>query len=145
VSRAKRPYTKPDKANACDALEWQIRHMASWLPAANREWNFHEKRKWALDFAWPVFKIAVEVDGGIWRNEGGAHTGTGHIRDIRKGNDAIEAGWRVLHFIPEDIVDDGGRSNTIAIDKIVAVFEKLHSIRKEDGHARSNRTVQSAG
>jgi very-short-patch-repair endonuclease len=144
VRRARRPYTRPDNTDACDALEWQIRHMASWLPNPLREHMFHETRIWRLDFAWPEFKIGVEVDGGIWSRERSGHQGAGHIRDFRKGNDAIEAGWRVLHFIPEDIVDDGGRSNTIAIDKIVAVFEKLHSIRKEDGNVRPSGTLQSA-
>jgi hypothetical protein len=122
--------SKPDKASAVDALAWQLKHLAPWIPEPMPEHHFHDKRKWALDFAWPESKLGIEVDGGIWRPEGGAHTGTGHIRDIRKGNDAIEYGWRVLHFIPEDIVDNSGRSNTIAIDKIVTVFDKLFSIRK---------------
>lgn len=136
----RRRLSKPDKANACDALECQLKQMAPWLPFVNREWTFLGGRRYALDFAWPALKLGIEVDGGIWRTGGGAHTGTGHIRDIRKGNDAIEAGWRVLHFIPEDIVSDAGRHNTVAIDKIVAVFDSLFQIRKET-HAGTARTL----
>lgn len=127
----RRRQTKPEKAEAVAALFWQIRNMAKWLPEPLQEHPFHVARKWRFDFAWPELKLAIEVDGGIWSTGRSGHQGAGHIRDIRKGNDAIEAGWRVLHFIPEDIVDDGGRSNTVAIDKIVAVFDKLFSIRKE--------------
>lgn len=88
---------------------------------------FHPTRKWKFDLAWPapLLKIAVEIDGGIWRKGGGAHTGTGHIRDIEKNREAVICGYRVLHFIPEEIVDRHGRNITTALDTIVRLFATL--------------------
>lgn len=53
-----------------DALLWQI--TASQLPQPVTEHRFHPKRRWRFDLCWPVRKIALEVEGGIWVN--GRHT-----------------------------------------------------------------------
>ena len=78
-----------------DILEGHIRLYE--LPAPAREYRFHPKRQWRFDFAWPIYKVAVEVDGGIYSR--GRHVrGAGFERDVEKRNAAILAGWRVLHF-----------------------------------------------
>lgn len=62
-----------------------------------REWRFHPKRKWRFDFAFPDKKLAVEIEGSIWR--GGRHSrGTGFENDAEKYNAAAKAGWRVLRY-----------------------------------------------
>jgi len=67
------------------------------LPAANREYRFHDKRRWRFDFAWPEKKVAVEIEGGVWT--GGRHTsGAGFIADSEKYNTAAVLGWKVLRF-----------------------------------------------
>jgi very-short-patch-repair endonuclease len=72
------------------------------LPSPAREYRFHPSRRWRFDFAWPLYKIAVEVDGGIYSR--GRHVrGTGFERDAEKRNAAVLAGWRVLHFTPRQI------------------------------------------
>ena len=69
------------------------------LPVPEREHRFDEKRRWRFDFAWPDFKVAAEVDGGIW--SGGRHTtGRGFTRDCEKLNAATLQGWRVYRFTP---------------------------------------------
>ena len=61
---------------------------------------FHPTRKWRFDYAWPDAKLALEIDGG--GAQGGRHSRIGGMRkDMEKGNAAIEAGWRVLHALPE--------------------------------------------
>lgn len=61
-------------------------------------------RKHRLDFAWPAYKIAVEIDGGIWRPGGGAHSHPIDIeRNMTKGNDAVKLKWGVLHFTPAEV------------------------------------------
>ena len=71
----------------------QIRAMK--LPVPVREYRFHSKRKFRLDFAWPELKIAVEVDGGTFSN--GRHVrGMGYRNDCIKINLASCSGWVVL-------------------------------------------------
>lgn len=67
------------------------------IPEPRREYRFHPTRKWRLDFAWPAAKLAVEIEGGIYR--GGGHTTVAGIkRDVDKGNALTRLGWRLLRF-----------------------------------------------
>jgi len=80
-----------------DPLETHIRLTG--IPAPAREYRFHPRRRWRFDFAWPLHRIAVEVDGGIYCR--GRHVrGAGFEKDAEKRNAAVMAGWRVLHFTP---------------------------------------------
>jgi very-short-patch-repair endonuclease len=80
-----------------DLLECHIKLCG--LPSPAREYRFHPKRRWRFDFAWPLYKVAVEVDGGIYSR--GRHVrGKGFESDAEKRNAAVLAGWRVLHFTP---------------------------------------------
>jgi hypothetical protein len=47
---------------------------ANKLPAPCYGFRFHAERKWRFDMAFPDHRIALEVDGGIWRKGGGAHS-----------------------------------------------------------------------
>lgn len=63
------------------------------------ELKFHPTRKWRFDFAIPSKKIAFEIDGGIWRKGGGAHSRPKNImRDIEKSNAAQLLGWKVFRI-----------------------------------------------
>ena len=94
-----------------DLLESHIRLIG--LPTPEREYRFHPLRRWRFDFAWPLLKIAAEVDGGIYSR--GRHVrGAGFERDAEKGNAAVLAGWRVLHFTPRQ-VRSGSAVQTIDI------------------------------
>jgi hypothetical protein len=54
-------------------------------------------RRWRFDFAWPDYKLAVEVEGGSWI--GGRHSrGAGFQSDIEKYNSAARLGWTVLRY-----------------------------------------------
>ncbi len=72
------------------------------LPAPAREYRFHPRRRWRFDFAWPLYRVAAEIDGGIYSR--GRHVrGSGFERDAEKRNAAVLAGWRVLHFTPRQV------------------------------------------
>jgi len=76
------------------------------LAGATREFKFHPKRKWLLDFAWPEMKIAIEVHGGIWKSGKSGHTsGKGRMRDMEKMNEATLHGWLVLEVASNHIRD----------------------------------------
>ena len=76
------------------------------LEPPNREFRFHETRRWRLDFAWPSARLGIEIEGGIWRKGGGAHSHPSNImRDIEKHNALMLAGWRFLRLTDKDIKD----------------------------------------
>jgi len=56
-------------------------------PEPEKEYRFHPERRWRFDFCWPGFKLAVEVEGGIF-------IGRGHsrpkwiVKDMEKYNQA---------------------------------------------------------
>ena len=59
------------------------------------------------DFAWPQYKVAVELQGGIYRR--GRNTGhvsiSGMERDMEKLNRAAVYGWILLQFSPHKVYD----------------------------------------
>ena len=65
------------------------------LPEAQREFRFAAPRKWRFDFCWPEIKLAVEIEGGVYRM-GRHQRPAGFSADIEKYNAATMLGWRVL-------------------------------------------------
>lgn len=67
-----------------------------------REFRFHETRRWRFDVAWPAQKVAIEMEGGIWSR--GRHTrGGGYRQDMEKNNAAAILGWTVLQYCVNDL------------------------------------------
>jgi very-short-patch-repair endonuclease len=67
-------------------------------------------RQWKFDFAFPKYKLAVEIDGVVVRRIGGVVVTMGYHADVtglRKSNEkgaaAIMLGWSVLHFLQDDV------------------------------------------
>jgi hypothetical protein len=74
------------------------------LPTPTPEYLFHPVRKWRIDWAWPDYRVGLEVDGGIWHN--GRHTrGAGWLKDSEKLNCAAALGWRMLRVTPAQLHD----------------------------------------
>lgn len=74
------------------------------IPAFVREHQYIPGRKFRADFAWPALQLAVEVQGGIWRKGGGAHSGgTAIERDIEKAQLAVLHGWSVLPVTTDEV------------------------------------------
>ena len=72
------------------------------LPRPVVEYRFHSRRKWRFDFAWPLPRVALEVEGGVWI--GGRHNrAAGFLGDIEKYNAAALLGWRILRVTPSDL------------------------------------------
>ena len=84
------------------------------LPAAVRECTFAKAdgRRWRIDFAWPDYRVGVEVDGGgrLVRWQTNPRTGRsqpvavgqhGTSTDYEKLNYCALKGWRILRFTPD--------------------------------------------
>lgn len=70
------------------------------LPPHQRNYFFLPDRDMELDFAWPMVKLAVEVQGGVHRIK------AMFMRDIEKRAFAMLAGWRVLE-LDDDAIRSG--------------------------------------
>ena len=75
----------------------------------HREYKFSPSRKWRFDFAitehpYGNRRTAIEIEGGAFIQ--GRHTrGVGFIKDMEKYNFAALLGWRVLRFVPSQVLD----------------------------------------
>ncbi|HNH30447.1 MAG TPA: hypothetical protein PKU71_13590 [bacterium] len=111
------------------------------LGPPEKEFRFHNKRKWRLDYAYPSLKIGIEINGGAWkkttyRNKrgelvtaiGGRHNiGKGYLRDIEKKNTLTILGWAILEFTP----DQTSKSETI--DQIALLIQARKVQWQNDG------------
>ncbi len=94
------------------------------IPEPEREYQFARPRRWRFDYAWPEYRVALEVEGGVWK--GGRHNyPVGFLRDMEKYNMAALLGWRVFRFTPLDMRD--GRAGEI----LVQVFRGKRSFLAE--------------
>lgn len=87
------------------------------------ELKFHTKRQWRFDFAVPSCFVAIEQEGGIWKR--GRHVrGKGYLNDMEKYNSAVELGWVVLRYSPDQML------KTKTLDQIKKVCENRKRFRK---------------
>ena len=63
-----------------------------------REYKFHQKRKWRFDFAFPTKKIAIEIEGGTFAKKSRHTSGSGYAADCEKYNTATMEGWKVIRY-----------------------------------------------
>lgn len=114
VQRSKEGKPSRNKV-AEDAFDFQCRSYR--LPPFVRQWKLLKTEQtprkdgkdipnmWRFDFCFVDFKLIVEVDGGIWMPEGGAHSHPVNIeRNILKRNDAALAEFFVISFTPNQIM-----------------------------------------
>lgn len=65
-----------------------------------KEYAFHPTRRWRFDYALPEYKVAIEVEGGVWVS--GRHINPkGFLGDMEKYNEATRLGWYLIRCTPE--------------------------------------------
>ncbi len=94
------------------------------LPKPQEEYKFLEDRRFRFDFAYPEYRLAIEVQGGIWR-KGGHSSAKGIMRDCEKYNLAQLNGWTLLLFTAED-VHSGEAARVIAMLLADCQFRNAH-------------------
>lgn len=83
-------------------LAFQYRTLR--LPEPVEQLYFAPPRRFRADFGWPAFKLLVEVQGGIWRPGGGAHSHPIDIeRDIERQQYMVMLGWWCLPVTPQQV------------------------------------------
>lgn len=89
------------------------------VPLPVFEYEFCMSRKWRFDLCWPDRKVALECQGGIWKQ--GRHTrGAALLKEWEKLNMAAICGWRILYCQPADLC-------TMATLRLIrlALFEEI--------------------
>jgi very-short-patch-repair endonuclease len=91
-------------------LAFQIRAHKMPQPAEQYRWATElenengRPRQFRADFAWPQFRLLIEVQGGVWRPGGGAHSHPSNIeRDIDKQQCAVLLSWFVLPVTTDEV------------------------------------------
>ena len=103
TSGASRVTTKRNSADE-DLFAWQCQTYD--LPEPERQFYFAKdlERQFRADFAFPDYRLLVEIEGGIWRRGGGAHS---HpldlLRDIERRQYATLLNWHVLPFTTDEV------------------------------------------
>lgn len=98
------------KINKDALIGYFIKHG---LPPALAEHRFHPTRRWRFDFAWPLERVALEVDGGVFgigrpcprchqRKMVGHNRGAQMKKTWEKENTAMAMGWRIIRCTPSD-------------------------------------------
>jgi hypothetical protein len=113
VAKARRSLRATRVRSRAIPLELQMR--AAGIPTPETEVQFDPEHKWAFDYAWRAWRIACEVEGGVFSQ--GRHTrGLGYTRDCEKYNQAAILKWLVIR-VTTAMVEDGR-----AIDVLRAAF-----------------------
>lgn len=85
-----------------DAQRLLMVQCQQWKPVP--ELRFAPPRRWRIDVALPEHKLAVEIDGAVWRN--GRHSrGSGVVKDMEKYAALAAHGWRVIRCTPQHVMD----------------------------------------
>ncbi len=80
----------------------EYKFAAHLSPAELRMIGQTKPRRWAIDWAWPAQRLALEVEGGYAM--AGRHTSAkGFIADQEKYNALACLGWRLLRVTPRDV------------------------------------------
>ncbi len=122
---------KPSSLEVAFMQQWKLL-AAKDSPYPTREFRFHPTRMWRFDFAWPAYRLAVELEGGVMsypvtcdsckrpvhrlnkrtkRKERvyasmGRHTrASGFQSDCEKYNEAAAMGYRVLRFTIKNLTE----------------------------------------
>lgn len=67
-----------------------------------RQYRFSPPRRWRFDFAWLDSKVAVEIEGGMFKG-GGHQRGEAYTKNCEKYNAAVVQGWAVLRYTNLDM------------------------------------------
>ena len=112
------------------------------LPAPTAELVWGPQRRYRLDYAYPVIKLAVEVDGHAFH-----FTPEQQRRDNRRSNALTTAGWIVLHYNWWDVSYEPQR----VASEIAAAYMNLSAKHAHDAakhahdsakHAHGNRLTE---
>lgn len=99
-----------------ETFEFQLKCEKA--PPFERQYRFARSlgREYRWDFAWPELWLAVEIQGGIWKRGGGAHSHpTDIIRNMQKQNTGAVLGWKLLQFSTDEVKSGSAIAYTMTV------------------------------
>ena len=75
---------------------------AAGLPTPTPEFEWHPTRRYRADYGFPIQKVLIEYDGGLFIN-GGHSRGAARRHDMEKDRAATLLGFRTLRYEPDDM------------------------------------------
>ena len=100
IKEAEAAHRKEKKRRARQAFLRALHAVG--LPMPRTEYRFHPVRRWRNDYAWPAHCVALEIEGGVWKQ--GRHTrGSGFVKDMEKYNALANMGYRLIRCQPADL------------------------------------------
>lgn len=104
LAKPKRKVRTADKDSQRFERELDFQLRAAKVPPFERQHRFVPGRRLSADFAWPQLRLIVELQGGIWRKGGGAHSHPLNlIRDLERLQLAVMHGWYVFPVLTDDV------------------------------------------
>jgi very-short-patch-repair endonuclease len=91
-------------------------------------------RDWRIDFAWPEWKLGVEIQGGAWVG-GGHNTALGQARDYERQNTLTRYGWRMLFFSTPMLKDMAS-----AVEQVAEILCNAEEVEDADDSGTSRRS-----
>lgn len=121
----------PDREGQFARL-WEIFNQSRTVPSYETHFRFFAPRAWHFDFAWPDYRVAVEIQGGTFSTQAmGHHTGTGIDKDNEKRNHAQLLGWCVLCYSSKVLDQQPG----FVVDQVVSLLAKRKSVARAERNA----------
>ena len=98
---------------------------------------------WRFDYAFPVLKVAVEVEGGVFVG-GGHNRGAYYTDNCNKYNTAASMNWLVFRFTPDMLNDNPDKCIRQVLEGLMAHEASLRKIRITTANAnKENALCQS--
>ena len=94
------------------------------LPAPVAQFRFDDTPVgWRWDFAWPMYRLLVEINGGVYQDKPTGHRSIrGVVRDYAKLNAATARGWWSMAF-ESKAVESGDAVRVV--EEFILTFDKL--------------------
>ena len=91
-----------DREKSLQDIKFRAYCRSLGIPEPRAEVMFHSTRRWRFDYAWPEYRVALEIEGGVFT--GGRHTsGVGFLKDAEKYNYAACMGWAIIRCMPRTL------------------------------------------
>jgi very-short-patch-repair endonuclease len=115
---SRRMTKKAEQEQFEDLFDFHLRAERAPVFLRQHQFALHLGREWRIDFAWPEIdlKVAVEIQGGIWQRDGGAHSHPINImRNMEKYNALAALGWRLLQFSTDQVKSGSALQYTMTV------------------------------